>query len=176
MSENQPTNTEPIMPSEESALIVPAETTTADMTPAPAPVAPVGARTRPTGITIIALLAFLQGFLGICGACVVLGAGGIVAIIPVGVTQVIGGIGLFLGLLLAIGPVLEIIFAYGAWNLRSWAWLLGIIATGLTVAAVVISIIGSGGATLWTAVTSALLSIIIFVYLLLPGTRKAFNM
>ena len=71
--------------------------------------------------------------------------------------------------------LLQIVFAYGAFNLRSWAWWLGIIATGLSVVGVLIAIIGSGGVAIWTAITNALVPIIIFVYLLLPDTRKAFG-
>jgi hypothetical protein len=179
MSENQPTNPEPQVPSEQSSLPVPVSTTPAaevpaTTTPAPAPLSTPSA--RPLGITIISILAFIQGFLGICGTCVVLAGSGLLFFIPTGVTQVLGGFGCLLALILGLGPLLELIFAYGAWNLRSWAWLLGIIATGLAVAGVVISILGSGGATVLTALTNGLLSIIIFVYLLLPGTRKAFNM
>jgi hypothetical protein len=130
---------------------------------------------RPTGVTFIAILAFIQGLLGSCAACFVIGGSGIVTLIPTGVTQVVGVLGILLGLILGAGPFLHLIFAYGAWNLRSWAWLLGIIATGISVAGVLISIVGSGGATIWSAVTNALIPIIVFVYLIMPDTRKAFN-
>jgi hypothetical protein len=130
---------------------------------------------RPTGVTVIALLALISGFLGLCGTSFVflLSLAGIV--IPTGVTQIIGGIGLILALFLSIGPILQIVFAYGAWNLRPWAWWLGILATGVTVVTMVIGILGSGGAAIHTALTHGLLSIIIFVYLLLPNVRTAFR-
>jgi len=88
----------------------------------------------------------------------------------------LGILGFILACVLAFGPVLQIAFAYGAWNLRPWAWWLGIVATGIAVAGVLVNIVGSGGAMAWTIVTNALLPIIIFVYLLIPNTRKAFNM
>jgi hypothetical protein len=47
---------------------------------------------------------------------------------------------------------------------------------GLSVAGVLVNTLGSGGAMAWTALTNGILPIIILVYLLLPGTRKAFNM
>jgi len=171
MSANEPTTP---TPSAEPNLPVPAPTTPV---PALPPVsAPSSAPTaRPTGITILALLSLLSGFLGLCCGSPLILLGGIGMIIPSGVTQVLGILGIILGILLAFGPFLQVIFAYGAWNLRPWAWWLGILATGISVAGVIISIVGSGGSTIWTAVTNALLPIIIFIYLLLPDTRKAFS-
>ena len=181
MSENQPSNENQVPientpPAVESSRpvpvpvpVAPVETT---LPPAPAPKASTG---RPIGVTIIALLSLLQGALGACGACLVMGVAGGAMLIPTGVTQVVGALGLVLGLVLGAGPFLQIIFAYGAWNLRKWAWIIGIIATGVSVAGVIISIFGSGGATIWTAVTNALIPIVIFVYLLMPNTRKAFD-
>lgn len=172
MSDNETTTP---TPSTEPALPVPVP-----ITPAPTllpPSAPSStSAARPTGITIIALLALISGILGLCCGSPLILLGGIGMIIPTGVTQVLGILGIILGILLAFGPFLQVVFAYGAWNLRPWAWWLGILATGISVAGVIISIIGSGGSTIWTAVTNALLPIIIFVYLLLPDTRKAFNM
>jgi uncharacterized membrane protein (DUF2068 family) len=131
---------------------------------------------RPTGVTIIAILSLLSGVLGLCGVTPLLGISVLGALIPTGVTQVLGAIGIVVSVLLVLGPVLQLVFAYGAWNLRSWAWWLGIIATGISVVGVVIGILASGGAAIYTAITNALLPIIIFVYLLTPDVRRAFNM
>lgn len=130
---------------------------------------------RPTGVTIIAILSLLSGVLGLCGVSPLLGVSVLGALIPTGVTQILGAIGIVVSVLLVAGPLLQIVFAYGAWNLRSWAWWLGIVATGISVLGVLIGILGSGGAAIYTAVTNALLPIIIFVYLLTPDVRKAFN-
>lgn len=174
MSENFPPSENSTPPTAEPKLPVPAPVTPAPAVP-PASSAPAAPLKRPTGITIIALLALISGLLGLCCGSPLILLGGIGVIIPSGVTQVLGILGILLGVLLAFGPFLQVVFAYGAWNLRSWAWWLGIIATGISVAGVVISIIGSGGATVWTAVTNALLPIIIFVYLLFPDVRQAFR-
>ncbi len=131
--------------------------------------------TRPTGITIIAILSLISGLLGLCGASPLFAAGIVGALIPTGITQVVGAVLILVTALLVIGPILQIIFAYGAWNLRSWAWWLGIIATGVSVLGVVIAILGSGGAAILATVTNALLPIIIFIYLLIPDVRKSFN-
>ncbi len=124
---------------------------------------------RPLGVTIIAILAFINGLVGLCVPGLVIIGGGISALFS-------GGLGLVIvcgGLLLAAGPILWLIVAYGAWNLRPWAWWVGMVATGVTVVGVVINIINGVG--ILQAVASAPLSVIIFIYLLLPDIRRAFG-
>lgn len=124
---------------------------------------------RPLGVTIIAILAFINGLLGLCLPGLVIIGGGIGALFT-------GGLGLIVvcgGLLLAAGPLAWLLVAYGAWNLRTWAWWAGMVATAITVVGVVINIINGVG--ILQAVASAPLSIIIFIYLLLPDTRRVFG-
>jgi hypothetical protein len=77
------------------------------------------------------------------------------------------------GLLLAAGPLLWLVVSYGAWNLRPWAWWAGMAATGITVVGVVVNIINGVG--ILQAMASAPLSIVIFIYLLLPDIRRVFG-
>jgi uncharacterized membrane protein (DUF2068 family) len=125
---------------------------------------------RPLGVTIIAILAFINGLLGLCLPGLVIIGGGIGALFS-------GGLGLIVvcgGLLLAAGPLLWLVVSYGAWNLRPWAWWAGMVATGITVVGVVVNIINGVG--ILQAMASAPLSIVIFIYLLLPDIRRAFGM
>ncbi len=124
---------------------------------------------RPTGITIIAILAFLSGLLGLCFALPVFG----ISLIAGAFVPPVGVIGIIISIILAASPLLMLVFAYGAWNLRSWAWLLGIIATGASVLSALIAVITTGN--ILAIGTHGILPIIVFVYLLLPDTRKAFN-
>lgn len=124
---------------------------------------------RPLGVTIIAILSFINGLLGLCLPGLVIIGGGIGALFS-------GGLGLIVvcgGLLLAAGPLAWLLVSYGAWNLRPWAWWAGMVATAITVVGVVINIINGVG--ILQAVASAPLSIVIFIYLLLPDIRRAFN-
>ena len=124
---------------------------------------------RPLGVTIIAILAFINGLLGLCLPGLVIIGGGIGALFS-------GGLGLIVvcgGLLLAAGPLVWLLVSYGAWNLRPWAWWAGMVATGITVVSVVVNIINGVGIV--QAVASAPLSIVIFIYLLLPDIRRAFG-
>lgn len=125
---------------------------------------------RPLGVTIIAILSFINGLLGLCVPGLVIIGGGIGALFS-------GGLGLIVvcgGLLLAAGPLVWLLVSYGAWNLRPWAWWAGMAATGITVIGVVVNIINGVG--ILQAMASAPLSIVIFIYLLLPDIRRAFGM
>jgi hypothetical protein len=124
---------------------------------------------RPLGVTIIAILSFINGLLGLCLPGLVIIGGGIGALFS-------GGLGLFVvcgGLLLAAGPLVWLLVSYGAWNLRPWAWWAGMVATGITVVGVVVNIVNGVG--ILQAVASAPLSIVIFIYLLLPDIRRVFG-
>lgn len=124
---------------------------------------------RPTGVTIIAILSFISGLLGLCGALPVFGISLIAGVFipPVGV------IGILIGLFLALSPILLLIFAYGAWNLRPWAWMWGIIANGLSVLSALIAVVTTGN--VFAIGTHGLIPIIVFVYLLTPDIRRAFR-
>jgi uncharacterized membrane protein (DUF2068 family) len=124
---------------------------------------------RPLGVTIIAILAFINGVLGLCLPGLVIIGGGLGALFS-------GGLGLIVvcgGLLLAAGPLVWLLVSYGAWNLRPWAWWAGMVATGITVVGVVVNIINGVG--ILQAVASAPLSLVIFIYLLLPDIRRVFG-
>lgn len=178
MSENQLPDASPIPQSNDPSLPVPMPSTPAEPfnppdAPPPAPMTP---GRRPTGITVLAILAALSGFVGLCcSSPLLVGLSAVGIVIPTGITQVLGVLGLLLACVLAFGPVLQLAFAFGAWNLRPWAWWLGVVAMGFSVLGVLVNVIGSGGAMAWTAVTNGIIPIIIFVYLLVPGVRKSFN-
>src|SRR5581483_1930091 len=70
------------------------------MTPSSAPgsvMTPVPAM-RPTGVTIIALLALISGLLGLCGVTPLFGISLLGALIPAGVPQALAALGVILGL------------------------------------------------------------------------------
>jgi uncharacterized membrane protein (DUF2068 family) len=121
---------------------------------------------RPTGITIIAILAAIGGLLGLCWPSLVLMGSTFLG-------PLLGTFGVIAGIFLFVGPVLQLIFAYGAFNLRPWAWYLGIIASGITVVGVIINVFD--GASISSAVMGSLLSIIIFIYLLTANVKQAFD-
>jgi len=99
---------------------------------------------RPLGVTIIAVLAAIGGVLSILAGIALVGLGAM--------GGALGGAGggfLFLGgaifgvVLLAIGA-LDLVAAYGAWNLKKWAWtlLVALSVIGIVLALQPLNIIG----------------------------------
>lgn len=121
---------------------------------------------RPFGITLIAILALISGLFGLCWPILVFTGSAFLG-------PIFGTIGVIAGIFLIVGPVLQLFFAYGAFNLRAWAWVLGLISTGITVLGVIINLFD--GASFWSAIWGSLLSVIIFIYLLTPNVRQAFG-
>jgi hypothetical protein len=121
---------------------------------------------RPFGITIIAIFALISGLFGLCWPTLVFTGSAFLG-------PIFGTVGVIAGIFLIVGPILQLIFAFGAFNLRSWAWYLGLISTGITVFGVVINLFD--GASFWSAVWGGIIPIIIFFYLLSPKVRQAFG-
>ena len=121
---------------------------------------------RPFGVTLIAILALIGGLFGLCWPTLAFMGS---ALLP----GVFGTIGALAGVFLIIGPILQLVFSYGAFKLRSWAWYLGLIAAGITVIGVVINLIN--GASIFSALWGSILSFVIFIYLLTLNVRNAFG-
>ncbi len=120
---------------------------------------------RPLGVTIIAFLALIGGLFGLC--LPTLGMLGSTLLGPLAVVGVVAS------LFFIVGPVLQLIFAAGAFGLRPWAWYLGLAGAGITVVGVIVNILQ--GASFGSAVWGGIIPIVIFIYLLTPDVRKAFG-
>jgi len=143
--------------------------------PAPAPAAPApsaapastgsapAAGARPTGITILAILAGIGGVLGLFGGFVLLFAG----------TVVFGGLGALLGIAALAYAGLLIAFAYGAWTLQPWAWPLGVAGAIFGIVISVLYIIG--GQSIASQALGIVVDGAILYYLNQPGIKSLFG-
>jgi hypothetical protein len=122
---------------------------------------------RPFGITVIAILALFSGLFGLCWPILVFMGSTFLG-------PVFGTVGVIAGIFLIVGPVLQLIFAIGAFKLQSWVWYLGLISTGITVIGVIVNLFD--GASFWSAIWGSILPVIIFIYLWKPNVRQAFGM
>lgn len=129
--------------------------------------------TRPTGVTILAVLALIGGLLGLFAALGLLGVGALSGALGGGIGVVFGVLTIVIGVFTLISAVLSLAFAYGAWNLRPWAWLLGVISQGLNILTVVVNLIG--GANLGSQLFSLAISGAILYYLFTPQIKRAFG-
>jgi lysylphosphatidylglycerol synthetase-like protein (DUF2156 family) len=121
---------------------------------------------RPTGITILAILALIGGSFGVIGgiaafsfsADLATGGAGVSALKRAAVVAVSAG-------------VLNFVFAFGLWSLKPWAWTLGIV---VTVLGLLISIVqGATGGNWGDRVVDIVMAIIILYYLNTSDVKEA---
>ena len=123
-------------------------------------------KARPTGITILAVLAAISGVLGILGGLAVIGLSGVLA-------TAYGGFYSLIGFGILAVSIAELVFAFGAWSLRPWAWTLGI---GLEIANVVLQVLWiTQGAGFGNVIVSVIVALAILYYLDTPAVRAAFG-
>jgi hypothetical protein len=131
---------------------------------------------RPLGITILAILALIAGIFGICG-----GLGGMLGSFLGGLAAVFGAGNAALGGMAAVYSIValgfaaaDLAFGFGAWTLKPWAWMLGMVLFGLNVVFQLVAVVAD-----WTTFGSALISVVIsgaiLYYLLTPEVKKAFG-
>ena len=134
---------------------------------------------RPTGVTILAILAAIVGILGLCAALALIGLGGLAGGLlgsraGAQVGFLVGVVGIVVGGLTLIVALLDLAFAYGAWTLKSWAWMLGIIAQGISAVLALVRLIDGRGAA-GTEIVGIAISAIIIYYLMTPEVKRAFG-
>jgi len=127
-------------------------------------------RVRPFGLSILAVGAVIVGALALLGAAGWWAASDGVLFLPRlhGVERLVALALLALGAL-ALGA-LELALAYGLWNLRSWAWPLGI---GLETAALVLSVLQLGRGIPGSHLLTLVLAVLTLWYLSRPRVRAA---
>jgi hypothetical protein len=143
------------------------------MAPPPAP----PAAGRPTGATVITIIEAILGVLGALAALALIGfgtiAGGLGGLSDVEGGAAVGGIlagfGFFFGIILALIAILYFAIAYGVWNGRGWAWMLGVI---VSIIAVVFGVLGlSGGVSVFNLIQLAL-PIVVLYFLWQPDVKR----
>lgn len=134
-------------------------------------------QSRPLGITIIAILAFLSGLGTLFKGLVILGLGGGAAVLISGVHPmagiVIGWFALVIGIIAIVIALFTLAFGFGAWRLKPWAWGLGV---GTEIASIVwslLAIIGPG--TIRTQFWHLAIAVIILAYLKSKEVKAAFG-
>lgn len=134
---------------------------------------------RPMGVTILAVLAAIGGVLGLCGSLTIIGLGGVLGGLaaglgaPVADAAALGGLTVIFGVLSLVLAVLYLIFAYGAWTLQPWAWILGIAGAILSLVLSLINVLQ--GAGIGSQLVSIIIAGVILYYLNTPDVKRAFG-
>lgn len=134
----------------------------------------------PTGVTILALLAFVSGALHFLAAFLAFGAGSFISagaisgyFVPAAApfANAFGNLGFSIGLVGMIAATITLIAAGGLWvHSRTWGFLLAtvILAVDLVLAALL------GGAATALTILGALFAIVALIYLWRPQVKHAF--
>lgn len=132
---------------------------------------------RPMGVTILGMVSIVAGVFGLIRALLVLGIGGVisgtVSLAHPGMGLFLGLVTLMVGLLALVVPVLYLVFAYGCFNLRPWAWAVGVVAALGSLVGGVLVVIGPG--TLRGHFWSLLVAAVMGYYLTQPEVKRAFG-
>ena len=125
---------------------------------------------RPLGVTILAILAAIGGVLGILAGLVLVGLSSAVAAADM-VLPLSGAVAI-LGIITIVISLGDLAFAYGAWGLKPWAWMLGIVLEAI---GIVVNLAEWRSATASSTVVSIVIAGAIIYYLYQPHVRRAFG-
>lgn len=131
-------------------------------------------RERPTGVTILAILAAIGGVLYLLGALAFLGFSAVGGAAGGGA---LAGLGMISGvILLALGAA-YLALAYGFWKLLPWAWMLGVALAIISLAWTAIEVVTSPNmvAALTGSIIGIAISVVILYYLFQPHVKAAFG-
>ena len=134
---------------------------------------------RPAGITIIAIVYFVLGFLSLLWSGLVFGIGGLGALFAgvfgaetVAAASTARPWSGFIGILAAI---LQFAVAIGLLSMKKWAWVLALIGVAVTVVQGIAGIFSGGAFAFMCGMLGLLLPVVILVYLLTNKVRQAFG-
>ena len=123
---------------------------------------------RPTGVTILAILAAIGGVLGIFGGLALLAISSAVSFAIPGIS----GLTAVVAIVVLAQSAILIAFAYGAWGLQPWAWMLGIVASLL---GIITSAVQLGGVSVVSLLINVAIYVAIIWYLRQPSIQRAFG-
>ena len=130
---------------------------------------PATPRARPQGITILAILAAIGGVFALLAGLGITVLGGALGALGTGM---FGGLATLIGVgLIGLG-VVDLAFAYGAWTLQPWAWILGVASQ---VISLVISLIYIVSGDISGQIISIVIAGAILYYLFTPNVKAAFG-
>jgi len=134
---------------------------------------------RPTGISMLFWVYLILGILSLLWSGLVLGIGGLSTFFGslFGMESVsdFGSTSAWSGYVGIITAVVQIIVAFGLASMKKWAWILAIIAVGLTILEGVIGIFGGGTFGFMCGSLGLIVPIVILFYLLKADIRAAFG-
>jgi len=128
--------------------------------------------TRPTGITILAVLSAIGGCLALLAGLFATVLGGAVGAATG--SAAVDGLVAVLGLIAIVYGALSLAFAYGAWTLKPWAWNLGM-ASQIVGIGLAIVYVATNNAPISSEILNIAIAAVIIYYLNTPAVKAAFG-
>jgi uncharacterized membrane protein (DUF2068 family) len=120
--------------------------------------------TRPTGITILSILAGLGGITGLLSGFAVLALG----------SAIFGGMGAILGLAVLAYAGLSLANAWAFWTMKPWGWPLGVVLAAAGIILAVVQFLGANANIVSTIISIAVSGVILY-YLNQPSIKSLFG-
>lgn len=136
-------------------------------------------QTRPTGITILAVIYLLLAIISAFWSLIVFGLGSFAWLSGLLLfsedLRSVGGGNTWAGFIGVIAAIVQLAVAVGLLGMRRWAWLLAVIGALLSFVQGVIGMFGSGTAVFCCGAFGLIIPGAILFYLLRPHVRAAFG-
>lgn len=128
-------------------------------------------RTRPLGVTLLAVLHILQAVVFFLGGIVLVVLGAFIGRGLFGLPRFLNGVVSLIGVVVVVIGLVSLVLAWGLWTGKGWAWILSLVVAAL---GLIISLISLARGRVGAIVVLALDAIIIY-YLFRPNVRAFFG-
>ncbi|MBA2679465.1 MAG: DUF2127 domain-containing protein [Ktedonobacteraceae bacterium] len=137
-------------------------------------------RVRPGGVTLMSVLLGIQGLIELVGGVLlILAANSISKRIFVNghsvISKFVDALGVGFGAIGIVVGIITLIFVYGLWTLKRWAYWLVIIIEGLSLVRSIFELIRHTGSTLGVILGMIIPAIVFLYFLISPDVRQAFR-
>jgi hypothetical protein len=131
---------------------------------------------RPTGITILAILALIGGIFGIIGGLGLIAGGALIGGAVGGAEgAAFGGLAFIFGIITLGLAIAYLAFAYGSWGLLAWGWALGVILSLANIVWTLVTAVMGGTLISISTIIGVAIPAIILYYLNTPAVKQAFG-
>lgn len=134
---------------------------------------------RPAGITMIVVLFFVLAGISLIWSLLALSVGGLTSLIGnLFNLDTVGSFGTstaWSGYFGFISAVVTVVVGFGLLGMKKWAWILALIAVGLSLIQSLVTMFTGGVFAFMCASLGLVIEAIILIYLLRPSIRSTFN-
>jgi hypothetical protein len=134
-------------------------------------------KSRPTGVTILAILEIIGGIFALLASATFFLLGALATGIEFDMVEgapfmmpFLGALATLVGVVFIVVGLVAFVLAYGFWTGKGWAWILGIIFAIIGIVLGAVSLVGSPA-----SIVGIVLNIVIIYYLTRPHVKEWFG-